>query len=161
MTNEAVIHTQALAKSYGDAEAVRRLNLSVGRNRITAFLGRNGAGKSTTIKMLLGMIRLTAGSGTVLGKQIANTGENREMRQRVAYVAEDKPLYGYMTVEQTIRFSSYLKFFGASYFNPNRFRYSAIGSNPTLARLASICSSSSTGHSSNFPVASSLRSCVP
>lgn len=106
MTNEAVILTQALTKSYGHAEAVRGLSLSVGRNRITAFLGRNGAGKSTTIKMLLGMIRPTAGSGTVLGKQIANTGENREVRQRVAYVAEDKPLYGYMTVEQTIRFFS-------------------------------------------------------
>jgi ABC-2 type transport system ATP-binding protein len=106
MTNEAVILTQALTKSYGDADAVQGLNLSVGRNRITAFLGRNGAGKSTTIKMLLGMIRPTAGSGTVLGKQIANTGQNREMRQRVAYVAEDKPLYGYMTVEQTIRFFS-------------------------------------------------------
>jgi ABC-2 type transport system ATP-binding protein len=106
MTNEAVIFTQALTKSYGVAEAVRGLNLSVGRNRITAFLGRNGAGKSTTIKMLLGMIRPTAGSGTVLGKQISDTEENREMRQRVAYVAEDKPLYGYMTVEQTIRFFS-------------------------------------------------------
>jgi ABC-2 type transport system ATP-binding protein len=106
MTNEAVIFTQALSKSYGNAEAVRGLNLSVGRNRITAFLGRNGAGKSTTIKMLLGMIRPTAGSGTVLGKQIINADENRELRKRVAYVAEDKPLYGYMTVEQTIRFAS-------------------------------------------------------
>src|ERR1700720_3630549 len=106
MTNEAVIVTQALTKSFGDAKAVRSLSLSVGRNRITAFLGRNGAGKSTTIKMLLGMIRPTAGSGIVLGKQIANAIENRELRERVAYVAEDKPLYGYMTVEQTIRFAS-------------------------------------------------------
>jgi ABC-2 type transport system ATP-binding protein len=104
MTNEAVILTHALTKSYGKADAVLGLNLSVGRNRITAFLGRNGAGKSTTIKMLLGMIRPTAGSGTVLGKQITNPEENREMRRRVAYVAEDKPLYGYMTVEQIIRF---------------------------------------------------------
>lgn len=102
--NENVIVTQALSKSYRSTEAVRGLNLSVRRNRITAFLGRNGAGKSTTIKMLLGMIRPSAGSGTVLGKQITEAGENRELRQRVAYVAEDKPLYGYMTVEQTVRF---------------------------------------------------------
>ena len=106
MTNEAVILTHELTKSYGNAEAVRGLNLSVGRNSITAFLGRNGAGKSTTIKMLLGMIRPTAGSGTILGKQMTNAEENRELRRRVAYVAEDKPLYGYMTVEQTIRFAS-------------------------------------------------------
>ena len=106
MTNEAVILTHSLTKSYGGAEAVRGLNLSVGPNRITAFLGRNGAGKSTTIKMLLGMIRPIAGEGTVLGKRITDAEENREMRRRVAYVAEDKPLYGYMTVEQTIRFAS-------------------------------------------------------
>jgi ABC-2 type transport system ATP-binding protein len=52
------------------------------------------------------MIRPTAGSETVLGKQITSAEEHRELRQRVAYVAEDKPLYGYMTVEQTIRFAS-------------------------------------------------------
>jgi len=106
MSNEPVIRTEALTKSYGNAIAVRTLNLSVRRNRITSFLGRNGAGKSTTIKMLLGMIRPTSGSATVLGKQITNAEQNRELRQRVAYVAEDKPLYGYMTVEQTIRFAS-------------------------------------------------------
>src|SRR5438105_6919537 len=106
MTNDNVIVTQALRKFYGTMEAVRGLHLSVGRNRITAFLGRNGAGKSTTIKMLLGMVRPSAGTGTVLGKQITDAEENRELRRRVAYVAEDKPLYGYMTVEQTIRFAS-------------------------------------------------------
>lgn len=106
MTNEPVILTRALTKSYGHFPAVKELNLSIGRNRITAFLGRNGAGKSTTIKMLLGMCRPTTGSGTVLGKQITNAIESRELRHRVAYVAEDKPLYGYMTVEQTIRFAS-------------------------------------------------------
>jgi ABC-2 type transport system ATP-binding protein len=105
MTNEAVILTQGLTKSYGNREAVRALNLSVGRNRITAFLGRNGAGKSTTIKVLLGMVRATAGGGTVLGKQITDKKANLDMRRRVAYVAEDKPLYGYMTVEQTISFA--------------------------------------------------------
>lgn len=106
MTNVPVILTRALTKSYGSTEAVRGLNLSVGPNRITAFLGRNGAGKSTTIKMLLGMIRPTSGAGTVCGRRITDAEENREMRRRVAYVAEDKPLYGYMTVEQTIRFAS-------------------------------------------------------
>lgn len=105
MTKEAVIRTLALAKSYGDTEAVQDLNLQVGRNRITAFLGRNGAGKSTTIKMLLGMIPPTAGEGTVLGAQITDIEKNREMRRKVAFVAEDKPVYGYMTVEQIIRFA--------------------------------------------------------
>lgn len=46
--SDAVILTQALSNSYGSVEAVRALNLTVGRSRITAFLGRNGAGKTTT-----------------------------------------------------------------------------------------------------------------
>jgi ABC-2 type transport system ATP-binding protein len=106
MTNAPVIVTNDLTKSYGTLMAVHRLSLSVEPNRITAFLGQNGAGKSTTIKMLLGMIRPTCGEGKVLGKRITNAEENREMRRKVAYVAENKPLYSYMTVEQTVRFAS-------------------------------------------------------
>jgi ABC-2 type transport system ATP-binding protein len=106
VTNTPVILTHDLAKSYGSLAAVQGLNLSVEPNRITAFLGQNGAGKSTTIKMLLGMVRPSCGGGTVLGNQITDAEENREMRRKVAYVAENKPLYGYMTVEQTIRFAS-------------------------------------------------------
>jgi ABC-2 type transport system ATP-binding protein len=104
--NMPVILTRDLTKSYGNLAAVDRLNLSVEPNRITAFLGQNGAGKSTTIKMLLGMVRPSGGEGTVLGKRITDAQESRELRQKVAYVAENKPLYGYMTVEQTIRFAS-------------------------------------------------------
>jgi ABC-2 type transport system ATP-binding protein len=106
MTEPAAIHTATLTKSYGQFVAVDSLNLTVPKNRITAFLGPNGAGKSTTIKMLLGMIRATTGDATVLGHAVANPAENRRLRERIAYVAEDKPLYGYMTVEQLIRFTS-------------------------------------------------------
>jgi ABC-2 type transport system ATP-binding protein len=86
--------------------AVQDLTLSVWGNRITGFLGRNGAGKSTTIKMLLGLIAPTSGTGTVLGERIDNRDESVQLRSNVAYVSEDKRLYGYMTVEQTIRFTS-------------------------------------------------------
>jgi ABC-2 type transport system ATP-binding protein len=106
MTNTPVIETHDLTKSYGTVSAVCGLDLTVEPNRITAFLGQNGAGKSTTIKMLLGMIQPTCGKGTVLGKRITDAEENREMRCKVAYVAENKPLYSYMTVEQTVRFAS-------------------------------------------------------
>src|SRR5229473_3370808 len=105
MTNTPVILTRDLTKSYGSLAAVHGLNLSVGPHRITAFLGQNGAGKSTTIKMLLGMIRPSRGDGTVLGNRIADAKENRQLRHKVAYVAESKPLYGYMTVQQTLRFA--------------------------------------------------------
>jgi ABC-2 type transport system ATP-binding protein len=100
----SVIETQLLTKSYRAVEAVHSLNLSVARGRITAFLGRNGAGKSTTIKMLLGMVRPTSGEATVLGTPISDETASCGTRRRVAYVAENKPLYRYMTVGQTMRF---------------------------------------------------------
>ncbi|GAB2545231.1 ABC transporter ATP-binding protein [Rhodanobacter koreensis] len=104
MTHELVIETHDLTKHYGTVEAVRDLSLTVERQRITGFLGRNGAGKSTTIKMLLGMIRPTSGAGRVLGYDITDPAQSLEIRRRIAYVGEDKGLYGYMTVAELIRF---------------------------------------------------------
>jgi ABC-2 type transport system ATP-binding protein len=106
MTDLPVIQTIRLCKSYGPRTAVKDLALLVEANRITGFLGRNGAGKSTTIKMLLGLIKPSSGSGTVLGKKIDDLNESVQLRRDVAYVSEDKRLYGYMTVEQIIRFTS-------------------------------------------------------
>jgi ABC-2 type transport system ATP-binding protein len=100
------IETRDLSKRFGESHAVKSLNLTVLPNRITAFLGMNGAGKSTTIRMLLGMIRPSEGSGRVLGRDIADAQESVEIRRDTAYVSEDKRLYNYMTVEQTIRFAS-------------------------------------------------------
>jgi ABC-2 type transport system ATP-binding protein len=99
------IDTQALTKRFGAFDAVHDLDLKVAREGITGFLGRNGAGKSTTIKMLLGMTQPTSGTGRVVGRRIDAARESLEMRRRVAYVAEDKQTYAYMTVEQMIRFT--------------------------------------------------------
>lgn len=105
MTDTPAIHTRELWKRYGNTDAVRGLNLRVPPGRITGFLGRNGAGKSSTIKMLLGMMRPTSGDGTVLGMRFSDAHESVELRRRVAYVSEDKRLYGYMTVQQIIDFT--------------------------------------------------------
>lgn len=105
MAHEPVIETHGLTKHYGKLEAVRELSLTVERQRITGFLGRNGAGKSTTLKMLLGMIRPTAGTGRVVGYDIADPAQSVAIRRRIAYVGEDKGLYGYMTVGELIRFT--------------------------------------------------------
>jgi ABC-2 type transport system ATP-binding protein len=104
MNRANVIETNNLSKRYGSVEAVRSLNLAVPKQQITGFLGRNGAGKSTTIKMLLGMTHPTAGTGTVLGKRIDDPKQSCEMRRCVAYVGEDKQTYAYFTVQEMIRF---------------------------------------------------------
>jgi ABC-2 type transport system ATP-binding protein len=101
----AVIETVELKKNYGKHEAVRGLNLSVQAGSVCAFLGQNGAGKSSTIKMLLGMVHPTAGTGSILGHRIDREKESLLIRQKVAFVAEDKQLYDYMTVEQIVRFT--------------------------------------------------------
>jgi ABC-2 type transport system ATP-binding protein len=97
------IETEGLTKYYGDFEAVRGLTMRVPKGTITGFLGQNGAGKSSTIKMLLGMSRPTRGGGRVL--DIADEKQSIEMRKRVAYVGEDKHLYDYMTVGQMLEFT--------------------------------------------------------
>jgi len=101
----AMIETRDLSKRYGETYAVRNLNLSVQPGRITAFLGLNGAGKSTTIRMLLGMIRPGGGGGYVLGYRLEDPDENVAMRKDVAFVSEDKRLYPYMTVAQMLHFT--------------------------------------------------------
>ncbi|HTF65612.1 MAG TPA: ABC transporter ATP-binding protein [Edaphobacter sp.] len=107
MVDVPIIQTLGLSKSYGHFIAVRGLTLSVARHRITAFVGLNGAGKSTTLKMLLGIIRPSSGgSGKVLGQTITDPRASRESRRNIAYVSEHKALYEYMTVEQMIRFTS-------------------------------------------------------
>ncbi|HMF62471.1 MAG TPA: ABC transporter ATP-binding protein [Edaphobacter sp.] len=101
----AVIETVELKKDYGKHEAVRGLNLSVQSGSVCAFLGQNGAGKSSTIKMLLGMVHPTSGTGSIFGHRIDREKESLLIRQKVAFVAEDKRLYDYMTVAQIVRFT--------------------------------------------------------
>jgi ABC-2 type transport system ATP-binding protein len=106
MTNTPVIQTRGLGKSYKNFEALKGVNLSVHPHRITAFLGLNGAGKSTTIKLLLGMLQPSSGEAIVLGVPISNIAASIEVRQKIAYVSENKRLYDYMTVAQMLRFTS-------------------------------------------------------
>ena len=101
----AIIETIELKKKYGDHEAVCGLNLSVQAGSVCAFLGQNGAGKSSTIKMLLGMIHPTSGNGRVFGHRIDKERESLLIRKKAAFVAEDKRLYDYMTVREIIDFT--------------------------------------------------------
>lgn len=101
-----VIETHDLCKQFGNVHAVSGLNMRVVRNQVTGFLGRNGAGKSTTIKMLLGMTHPTSGSGQLLGRSITDPKQDLEARRQVAYCGEDKQLYAYMTVKQLIEFTA-------------------------------------------------------
>jgi len=99
------IQTCELTKEFGQIVAVRHLSLIVPIGSISGFLGQNGAGKSTTLKMLMGAVRPSQGSGHIFGLSIEDPVQSVEIRKRVAFVGEDKGLYDYMTVEQIIRFT--------------------------------------------------------
>jgi ABC-2 type transport system ATP-binding protein len=99
-----VIETHGLSKEYRFNFVVRNLDLAVPEGSISAFLGPNGSGKTTTIRMLLGLAHPSAGGGFVLGEPITDDAASVRIRCRTGYVGEDKRLYGYMTVEEMIGF---------------------------------------------------------
>jgi energy-coupling factor transporter ATP-binding protein EcfA2 len=107
-----VIITRRLTKYYGPKCVVDSLNLRVPQGCVYGFLGRNGAGKSTTIKMLLGMARPNYGQAELFGE---NADQLRpETRARIAYLAEGHPLYRWMTVGEAVRRQVVLKIFVGS-----------------------------------------------
>ncbi len=97
------IVTDGLTKWYGSKCVVNSLSLRVPEGCVYGFLGRNGAGKSTTIKMLTGMVHPDDGSATLLGQDV--TTMPLKMRERIAYLAEGHPLYLWMTIDGLMRFT--------------------------------------------------------
>jgi ABC-2 type transport system ATP-binding protein len=98
---DQAIATEALTKRYrGDVLAVDRVNLRVARGEVYAFLGLNGAGKSTTIRMLLGMIRPTAGHADLFGVRVA-PGAN-DLWRRVGHLVESATAYPELTVVENL-----------------------------------------------------------
>lgn len=96
-----VVETSELTKRFGDNYALAGLTMTVPWGHIVGFLGRNGSGKTTTIKILLDVIRRTSGEVTVLGEPTGSVA----VRRRIGFLGEDKRLYPYMTVRELIAFT--------------------------------------------------------
>jgi ABC-2 type transport system ATP-binding protein len=101
-----VIETVDLRKRYDLVDALQGLNLQVPAGSIFGFLGRNGAGKTTAMKILLGMTRPTSGRARVFGLTPGSSGEGVDIRRRAAFVSEDKSLYDSMDVAAMVRFTA-------------------------------------------------------
>ena len=98
-----VIVTDRLTKHYNGQRVVDSLSLRVPAGSVYGLLGRNGAGKSTAIKMLLGMVRPDSGTATLLGADSSTL--SNATRARIAYLAEGHPLYGWMTIDDAVEFT--------------------------------------------------------
>jgi ABC-2 type transport system ATP-binding protein len=91
-----------LTKRFGERTAVDRLSLEVQTGEVFAFLGPNGSGKTTTIRMLCGIITPTSGSGRVLGFDIAS--ESEAIKARIGYMSQRFALYEDLTVRENLEF---------------------------------------------------------
>ena len=87
---------------FGDFIAVNQINFTVNRGEIFGFLGPNGCGKSTTIRMLCGIITPSAGFGTVAGLNIIS--ESEKIRTKIGYMSQKFSLYEDLTVDENIQF---------------------------------------------------------
>jgi ABC-2 type transport system ATP-binding protein len=104
---QPVIKVTNLTKRFGDFTAVNGINFEVHHGEIFGFLGPNGSGKTTTIRMMLGLMQPSAGSVEVLGMKV--DGDTSRIRPRVGYMSQRFSLYNDLTVLQN------LNFYGAAY----------------------------------------------
>jgi ABC-2 type transport system ATP-binding protein len=101
MPNYAV-QTENLGKRFGTFEAVKNLNLAVQEGEIFGFLGANGAGKTTAIRMLCGLLLPSSGRGRVAGFDIYK--ENEKIKQRIGYMSQKFSLYEDLTLAENVEF---------------------------------------------------------
>jgi ABC-2 type transport system ATP-binding protein len=97
-----VIHTENLTKRYGSFAAVDGISFSVKRGEIFGFLGANGAGKTTAMKMLCGLSKPSDGTATVAGFDVYTETEN--IKKNIGYMSQKFSLYEDLTVAENIKF---------------------------------------------------------
>lgn len=101
-----IIQVKNLSKSFGNLQAVDNLSFSVSSGEVYGFLGQNGAGKSTTIRMLLTLIKPDNGSIEIFGMNLAS--HRKEILRQMGAVIEKPDLYKYLTAKENIRIFSRL-----------------------------------------------------
>ena len=99
---EQIINVEHLTKKFGDFTAVDDISFTVGKGEIFGFLGANGAGKSTAIRMLCGLSRPTSGKGQVIGFDTYKDCE--QIKRHIGYMSQKFSLYNDLTIKENIRF---------------------------------------------------------
>ncbi|MDE6654774.1 MAG: ABC transporter ATP-binding protein [Muribaculaceae bacterium] len=100
MTDEKVISVRNLTKKFGTFTAVDHISFDVMKGEIFGFLGANGAGKTTAMRMLCGLSYPTSGDGTVAGYDINTCAE--DIKRRIGYMSQKFSLYGELTVMENL-----------------------------------------------------------
>ncbi len=102
MKLEKVIEVGDLTKKFGDFTAVKRINFEVFKGEIFGFLGANGAGKTTAMKMLIGISKPTSGEATVAGFDVKSNSEM--VKKSIGYMSQRFSMYDDLTIKENITF---------------------------------------------------------
>ena len=102
MSDELVIDVRGLTKTFGDVRAVDNFDLRVPRGAIYGFLGPNGSGKTTTIRMVCGLLKPDSGAGEVLGFDVLE--ESLKIKERVGYMTQRFSLYEDLSIRENLEF---------------------------------------------------------
>lgn len=105
--NDLVIETKQLTKIYGEQTAVSKVNLHVKKGRVYGLLGRNGAGKTTIMKMILGLASITSGEVDVFGKNIK--GREKRVYPRIGAIIETPGFYPNLTGTENLEIFAKLR----------------------------------------------------
>lgn len=100
--NDYVIKAERLSRNFGDIKAVQELDLHVEKGSIYGFLGPNGSGKTTAMRMLIGLLLPSSGAVEVLGNQLPADADN--LRLRIGYMTQKFSLYDDLTVQENLEF---------------------------------------------------------
>jgi ABC-2 type transport system ATP-binding protein len=103
---QPAVHSEKLTKKFGDVTAVDNVTFDVNRGEVFGVLGPNGSGKTTTIRMLCGLLTPTSGTATVAGFDVRTQSE--EIRRNIGYMSQRFGMYEDLTVEENLDFYSSL-----------------------------------------------------
>jgi ABC-2 type transport system ATP-binding protein len=106
MTGETVISARGLVVRYGELQAVKRLDLDVPRGQVIGLIGPDGAGKTSSLRVFAGLLRATAGTIEVLGRDAWR--HRRALHHRLGFLAQRFALYGDLTVDENVQFFALL-----------------------------------------------------
>ena len=102
MKKDTIIQVQNLTKKFGDFTAVKGISFEVFKGEIFGFLGANGAGKTTAMKMLIGISKPTSGTATVAGFDVHS--ESDSVKRAIGYMSQKFSLYNDLTIKENINF---------------------------------------------------------
>lgn len=103
MPHEPMLDVAALRANYGSTAVLQGVDLSIGKGEIVALIGRNGVGKTTTMRCLIGLLRATGGTIRYQGQDVTHMAADDRARLGIGYIPQGRDIFPRMTVEENLR----------------------------------------------------------